>query len=145
MDAAVHGLPVRRAEVELELGRGDRLVAVPADLLDGAAQDVAAVHRDGLVRLDVERVADAECRALAPAGHLERREVGNRVHVRVAVRVVHERGREDERLHVPRVRDVRDGEAAALDELLGGDALAAGDAPRVGEHAFDRMDARSTR
>ena len=54
--------------MELELGRGDRLVAVAADALGRAAQDVAPVERTGSWRLDVDGVADAERRALAPAG-----------------------------------------------------------------------------
>ena len=141
VDTAVERLPVRRAQVELELGRRHRLVAVPPHALDLPAQDVAAVERDGLVRLDVEGVADAERRAFGPARDRQGREVRLRVHVRVAVRVVHELGREDEAVHVPRHADVGDREAAALEELVRREPLPAGDAPGVGEHALDGVDA----
>src|SRR5437867_2430394 len=64
--AEVQRLPVRPAEVELELGRGDRLVAEAADTLHRPAQDRTPVHRNRFVRCGVDRVADAEGRALPP-------------------------------------------------------------------------------
>ena len=100
------------------------------------------VECDRLVgRLD--RVADAVGRSLVPAGQAKRREVGHDVQVRVAGRVVHVRRREDDAVHVPREGDVRHREAGPgrhLEEVARRQALATGDAPRVGEHALDRVD-----
>ena len=59
------------------------------------------------------------------------------MHVRVAGRVVHELRREDEAVHVPGEATFAIAKPPPSEELLRRNALAAGDAPRVGEHALD--------
>ena len=140
VNTGIEGLPVLRAEVELELGGNYWLVPVPANPLDGSSQDCAATELDRLMGLDVERVADAVGGSFPPGRDGECREVRDGMHVRIAVRVVDEVRREDEAMPVPRVGDVRHREASRIQEVPHRDPLPAWDSPRVGEHALDRVD-----
>jgi hypothetical protein len=142
--ARVERLPVGAGEVELELGRHDRLVAEAPYAFGGSPQDRAAVERNRLARLRVNRVAEAECGSLSPPGDAQAGEVRDDVHVRVSGLVVDERRREDHAVHVPGEGDVRDSEAVTArrrEEVPRGESLPAWDSPGIREHAFDRVHA----
>ena len=111
-------LALRQAKVKALLGIMTLCMAVVAMVLTG----VAVIH-----------VAHDRCHPFAPACKAERLQVGNGLHVgKLAVHLSPGSGL-DVATKVPRESDGGDGEAGAGEELRHGEALSAGDSPRVGE------------
>ncbi len=143
LDAVVDRLARLVREVELDLGRQHGVEAARLAALDLAPQLVARIHVERLVAVLGDAVGHADGRALAPGRRPQRREIGQHDHVddvrgRVVVRQLG-------KLAVPTPEEGRVGLREALlggavEEVRGGDALAAQMPLRVGERDLDRVD-----